>query len=973
MHLPRKRPEQASFALISVLALVSLAALTATAFLAAARLEGQATRSIGDSLRLQLALTSGRECAMQILDSVAEPNVGWNFVTTYWRGTNATDLTNELGYLLVGNADSAAGNNLRWVYLCGFSPATWTNMDNTIVEPFVTISNNNCQGSFSNDVATFMRSAISSNWPANLSESATNRLGTVIQMLGNQTSPPVGWVYIRQDMRTNPSSTNTINVPVARFAFYIQDLGGLIDAERMGGSNARPSGTNPEEISLANLIVGDVSAPTRIAGPGSNNLASYTNKRPQYLTPGMMMSENGGILTNTNDLRYFASRIRQVTWSGSNWDRIPAVPLLTTKKAVYSSNAGWLKIVLNTNTNRAAIMTNIAQAILTNYPEYANRAGGMNGTNYAWALAANIVGYVSNSETAYRPPETYVVPNDPANTTVVGYRNYPLPTILFDRISAGGANISLNSYWQFWNCCNLTSPAVTYAFVYDFADTLNSPTARITPTPIISTVTIPVLPPGASYVVNAINQSFPIGGPAGSTVWIDGTAAGNITTNNRLTIYRTNKTSAADLVPSNVIFQMRTGFERKAKNIAGGTPSWSGGMPGLRYDNVAGTKTSFKVPPSGDPRMVNYFTNNSTTGYLSACDYNLNVEWQLGYAQTKNPDPWTYSGTPANSPDGPNTTNILATGKTFSDSTFPEVGTFSSSTPNVKSALPKLSTNSFFTNICELGNVFDPMQWVSTTINTPRGWVNCNITTNTTWSANSMYGGGQTLRIGRAEHQRFAFTNLGGDYSVPNMAMSAAGLLDLLTLTNTYDYSGKININTAPPPVLAALAGGVLLGKDANMKGIYANSTMVSEFTNGVMRFRSVYPFLTPSQLAFISANYGTKGWTNENVWPVNAVFSTNRFAKTDSNGQLSLNDEGVEEWFSKIYNLATVQSFNYRIYVVAQLLNTNGTPKGTVMRKYYQVYLCNNSPGAAQSGPRYPGDLLKPSVSRKVTYEAFY
>jgi hypothetical protein len=51
------------------------------------------------------------------------------------------------------------------------------------------------------------------------------------------------------------------------------------------------------------------------------------------------------------------------------------------------------------------------------------------------------------------------------------------------------------------------------------------------------------------------------------------------------------------------------------------------------------------------------------------------------------------------------------------------------------------------------------------------------------------------------------------------------------------------------------------------------------------------------------------------------------------------MNDSGREEWFSKIHRLAAVDSWNYRCYVVAQLLNTNGTPRGAVTRKYYQIY----------------------------------
>lgn len=975
----RLRP---GFALISVLAMVSLAALTATAFLAAARLEGQATRPISDTLRLQMALSAGRECAYQVLDQVAEPGYGWNFVTTYWRGAGTNGAwqgagtnpaTNDLGYLLMGSANSR--NNLRWTYYCGFSTAQFTNFDTNIIGNFVRVTNLVCQASFTNDVAAFMRLATSANWPTN--ETSTNSNGTCITMLGNQTSPPVGWVYIRQDIRTNPSSTNTASLPVARFAYYIQDLGGLIDAERMGGTANRPTGTNPEEISLANLVVGDIRAPTRIAGP--SDLTSYTNKRPQYITPGMMMSNNGGILTNTNDLRYFANRLRYPYWNDTNnWDRIPVVPIRSSRP-FYPTNAGWLKVALNTNNRSVRSLTNLAELILTNFPDFTNRAGGMLGTNYVYALAANILNYTDNSQRTFRPPLSFPIPGDTNGMVAIGSGNYPIPTILFDRITGAAGAIQLSSYWQFWNCCNLTSPPVSFAFVYDFADTLNSASNRITPNPITNVIAIPALPPGAAFVTNPINQTF--AGLAGTSTWIDGTTSGQNTTNNKLRIYKTNDTSAGALVPSNIIFQMLTGFERKAKNVQG-TPGWSGGMPGLRYDNVAGINTSFKVPPSGDPRMVNYFTNNRGTGYLSACDYDQNVEWQLGFAQTRkdafNGNP--YSGFPGNWVDGANSTNNGGTGTPYRDTTPPQLGVFSNvGSVDTFPSLPRLSTNSFFTNICELGNVFDPVQWVSTTITAPSQWVDCDISPGTTWSGNSMYGGGQTLRIGRPEHSRFAFTNIGGNSPVPSLGTSAAGLLDLLTLTNTADWSGKININTAPPAVLASLAGGIVLQQTAGARGNVWNTNFVNQFTNGVIRFRTTYPFVTPSQLAFISANYGATNstgnplWTNATIWSNNAVFGTNIFL-TPTNGGSSLSDAGREELFSKIYNLTTVQSFNFRVYVVAQLLNTNGTPRGAMSRKYYQIYLRNNSPESNNvPNRRHPYDGYTPSVSRVPTYEAFY
>jgi hypothetical protein len=127
---------------------------------------------------------------------------------------------------------------------------------------------------------------------------------------------------------------------------------------------------------------------------------------------------------------------------------------------------------------------------------------------------------------------------------------------------------------------------------------------------------------------------------------------------------------------------------------------------------------------------------------------------------------------------------------------------------------------------------------------------------------------------------------------------------------------------------------------------------MVTAFTNGVMKFRQTYPFYSPSQLAFISANYGNPSWTNN--WYTNTVFSTN----TDCglNGISELNDQGMEEWFSKIYGLSSVQSRNFRIYVYAQMVNSNNVPYGRIMRKYYHIFAeqTADASGTAYSGAGY-------------------
>ena len=949
-----------SFALISVLALVSLAALTATAFLASAKLERQATGSLSRTVQLEMALTAGERCAEQTMGDAIQPSGVPNFVTTLYRGSGVNDWTNEDGYLFIGQPNSV--KNLKWTYYAGFSPATLTKLDTNVIGSSIRWTNSQ-QGAFTSEISTFMNGATNgfSNSPT---VAATSKICTLLPLLGGRTSLPVGWVYLYQDKRIF-GTTNTTNIPVARVAWFMEDLTGKIDVERMGSLGTRTTGTNPEEISLANML--------RLGGGNVlNDLTKITNStnRKLFFSPGLLANATLSGLTNTNDLRYFATGLREwrptnaagdngtVSWIPAGIFSYVSNPTASMTPVGYKCS-GYLKMDLNQVIAKKTV-TNISDFIKDNLPDFTNRAGGMNGTNYLYALAANMIDY---ADTDHNPTTT----NTPAGSLIAGFDNYPLPTIIFDKTSLAGTTVTVTPYWQFWNCSSLDSPEITYQIKYDFADTCysyvttnttttNAPVTnlvagnpRLVAAPITTNITIPTIPPGGAYIINLFSTNAdlltaPINIPTISPplklikIGINGSSGMNTNISNSFVVSLANGAIAS---------RANTGFERKAKIIVLNSNDWSGGMPGLRYDNVAGINTSFKVPPSGDPRMLFYLTNNNNNGYLSACDYNENVEWGLGFAQTKkdafNGSP--YSGNPGKWADGSDTNTPLTNGLTFKDAQDPSpLGIIASK--NLSSA--QLSTNltGLYTNICELGIIFDPIQWVSTSITNPSMWVNCDIAGGNTWSGNSMYGGGQTLRIGRPEHSRFAFTNLGStptSQPIPNTGQSAAALLDLFCISNPsnvtnngiYRTGGKINLNTAPAPVLAALAGGIKLANDPNKKGSEDNATMISTFTNGVMRFRSVYPFLTPSHLVFISANYGTTGWTNSANWKANAVFSTN--TSGGLSGVTSLNDRGREEWFSKIYQLASVSSVNYRFYIAAQLVDTNSNAVGPIARKYCQ------------------------------------
>jgi len=301
------------------------------------------------------------------------------------------------------------------------------------------------------------------------------------------------------------------------------------------------------------------------------------------------------------------------------------------------------------------------------------------------------------------------------------------------------------------------------------------------------------------------------------------------------------------------------------------------------------------------------------------------------------------------------------------------VGQLPNSFPNLSGNtnhfVQRLNNTGNYSNLFELGNIFDPIQWGGPNPFHPRDTAAWMELTGSHSPSNAACGR-NSLRIGRPEHPRFAFTNFGGD-PVPNLGMSAVALLDLFRIgsgdSNSFTGGGRININTAPAPVLAALAGGVNLTNDPTRAPTTApaNATMTNAFAQGVLRFRQLYPFYSPSQLPFISTDYGIGAWTN--TWGSTAVFGTNQSSASTNGlaGVTALNDEGHEEWFSRIYGLSGVDSLNFRCYVVAQLTDANGNPRGAPHRKYYQIYTAPN-PAALTNAALPP---FRPVVMEEGSY----
>ena len=984
-----------SFALISVLALVSLAALTATAFLASARLERQATTSIGNSTRLDMALESGKVAASQVILENSQTDLGNTHIVTYWRGSGANDWTNELGYPFIGQIKtSGAGGqqNATWYYYPLFSPAGVTNFVTNFIQTAMRFTNFH-QGSFSNDMQAYLSSTNGTN--GFVATPGLNHPKCVqIPLLGGRTSPPVGWVYINQEKRKLGSAlTNTS--PAVRIAWFTEDLEGLIDAERMGGLTTRPSGTNSEEISL--------SSATGTNGALLSSVATFTNNRKSYISYGLLSSASNGWSDVTN-ARYFASGLR--SWMNTNaagttpngavaW--IPVgIPISgsATDSRGYT-NQGYTKLNLNNlvSGTPASAVADIAATITNNLPNFTNRAGGMSGPTYVSNIAANIVDLFDTDNFATT-----------VGNSVRGVDSYPFVNEIWDRVELKNINVNtsvptnwvvkydleITTWMELWNMSsqpvtngsmrifyrnrevltNRTSGAndipVSFTNALNYTTNLswNFTTNSLPTDPAISDLTNSRISPNSFHMVSfptftnsvSINlTNIPTGTVSTKTnlvlLWA---------TNGNLNGYATYFSSNSAALPSSMsthasrVDSSSSAFNGIQRNTNSPTKHFLDSSQTVWWRGNGTPNSDLTKGLAGDPRICFHLSSSAGQTWFDHQFETGRASWWArntlsGLSFTVDLSKW------------PETShNTTAYANITDPSTRPETN---SSTRAQETNKPvQIIYNTLPTNIVQLGQTFDPMQWSYNVNNNTNGLPLTGAT------AASSSGGGHTLRIGRAEHPRFAFTNMYGNSvpPIPNMSMSAAALLDLFATTNGTSVGdgphslggGKINLNTAPAPVLRALAGGIRLSNDlAQVPANYAIPPAMAEaFAQGVMRFRSKYPFLTPSHLSFIGTD---PAWPNTNSWPSNSVFGNtntislstapgNTFGSTARITVTEWSDQAAEEWFSKIYALSSCQSHNYRIYVVAQQVATNSSGQtnaiGPLVKKYFQIYMRNGS-----------------------------
>jgi hypothetical protein len=252
--------------------------------------------------------------------------------------------------------------------------------------------------------------------------------------------------------------------------------------------------------------------------------------------------------------------------------------------------------------------------------------------------------------------------------------------------------------------------------------------------------------------------------------------------------------------------------------------------------------------------------------------------------------------------------------------------------PEAAEAPMRISNLGRFYSVTELARIYDPLMWktsMPTTANMPWGDVE-----NTSESSGD-FGGGNTLRIGRADHPRFSSTP----------GMDAHRLLDLFhagisTSDNaakregpTTLVAGHVNLNTATRDVLRALAvGAMTMDPKLSARSSENHSTPnlmappvsplkltpqeinshANQIADAILLARKSKPFASPSEIANARGSDGKLVFGNKELLP--------------NGSKVHLSDSASEECFARIYESTTTRSRNFRIWVVAQAISPSNT-----------------------------------------------
>lgn len=702
-------------------------------------------------------------------------------------------------------------------------------------------------------------SALRSILDAYSKDTATRTLGRLAERDTN--IPRAKWVEL-------PQATGEYKI---RYAWWVEDLNGRIDG-RIAGSEPRTTGRSTAELGIYTLF--NPNSTSAVAGPQDRLVQKRNSLRTAASTRTVL---------NEADSRVIEPYLTYSPPATGN--PVPPVPLIP--HGFGYADAG--KPAMNLNAAVAARdVEGIAAHITRNIPTFNNRRGGFPaGEDYVKTLAASIIDYADTDQNATVGP---------------GYRgvdSYPFVNELFDRYewtgtSGGNVQIRVTTFGELWNPTQLTISG-QIEFTNENRHRISVPPSGAQEfTPVTYSPVTVTIPPNGFRVLQLGESTYQL--PAGNFPPSQLLFSGSTTTSNFK--LRWNGT---------IVDMARGGLQRTDGTLGAGASNrkWKGNSsPAL----------DISIGQSGDPRS-SYYINT----WVFANNYDANTSWggrslkrgiaNANYNEVKITN---FADRGSDSTAGTNAN---------SDATLPTSLPYPANQPNLAPSF--ISNTGSFTNIGELGHIYDPSQW--TNVNSPSS------------AGNSTAGGGYTLAIGRPEFGRF-----------DSQGLRAAQLADLFyiplptptTSTTTDTNPRRININTAPREVLRTLVAGITLNEDpAQAAFVPPQRNIVGDiFADCVINTRNVAPLRSLSDLTLIrqdptlNRNYTTPNAASEPFFGGRSLYTTNRPPD-------SWDDAGREELFRKVNNLVTFQGKSFRIVVSGEALDRSGNLLGRTNREIHVLF----------------------------------
>ena len=990
MHKPRPtRPQAHGFTLPAVMVVAAAMLILAVGLLAIIGIERKTSASFADMKRAELAARAGLEDFRAMLRAETAND---DFLVIGGASKNAPQDGKEVPQNLFIARGEDSGGSFRFVPL--FSTTELPAPDNLLAAPEVP------EGKDSDGEANEGYAVISG--PAWLDK------------------PTARWIPVENEKRQK----------IARYAYWVEDLQGKVDAKTAGNidgtasANYRnewpstASGLNPEpptdEKPKLNQVAIHVLDPKATEDGDGNLTRSLIDGRPAMISPESVLGSagyNAPLKRQTNGLLEDAAAAALEKSSSPVVMPYKEKAVVPFAPGLSPDVMGKTKLNLNEllNKGRAPAIDEFANWAGRGLPRFEDERRGGFPEDYLKTLAANAFDYADSDNDGSIALGSYR-----------GLDGYPITSELILHIRYLGLtqkdgvrimNWRLRLFAEMWNMTNLDvngRAQVTYEVGlapngigagvsgkrFDDPTILRDPNRSTHQlierdgkfwTPEIQVTLLPneyrmyqfasvdyTLSAGfmSDTVGDKVTLSEPLGAAGYSMAW---------------------NSNVVERISKIVRDSLGLDFSLKSPSSAGkaAIPGHSFGPYGTFVNNM------------GDPRMSHYIRNvalgeNSYPGNISP--NRRNIRRSTIYDKDGATKSTHYGRVlPGEWPDSGHNSAVGSWPVLTDTNVEPMDSRYSTNlpVPLAAQAPMRLSNAGIFYSATELGRAYDPMMWRPTygdlsgspgsggsDTSALLALSGANIPTRRpTWPdvelnspASQDQGGGNTLRIGRPEHPRFR----------DRAGLSAANLLDLFHTGdptsedrkeregNLVTMAGNVNLNTADKDTLRALAAG-LLRQDPELGQTTSNNHSPSLMAKPVSKLKLGAPTRTLIADRIAEALVRSRPFASA-AQIANAKDNDDKpvFGNRETyiqNARLEWSDSAAEEVFARVYDASTTRSRNFRIWVIGQAIvpqDKNDDDEPEVLAESKKAFTVFADPGERNED----GDIDASSYRPRVTHE---